>query len=581
MTQLPYLAWNVIGKEDFEHRSQEVFSSVADVLRNTLGPYGSTTIIETHNDYKVTKDGWNVLKAIDFNTVTEKNILMLLINIAQRVVRKVGDGSTSSVVSANYLLQKLTKFVQENNIRSKELLKLLEKVTAQIEEEILNVAWKIDREGDFHEIYNIAHISTNGDDEIASLIQQAYQATRSTAVHYAKSRSYKNELEIIEGFQSRIGYLDPTFVNTDNGTGEYSNMDVMIIDHTVENEYHLNFILEAQADAAKRGVGLLLIAPYFDTPIHESFASFCNREKAQLGKHYFVVARATMVNNHDKNAIRDLASLVGCTIVTENIINEYNKKRIDEEERKKMFNARLSGDVNELIETDPLKYIGRIGHVAIGAKQTLFQDFINKNEADYQACVLDAKNRLAKQEEVDEETAIINQDGYFLEERVKRLECKTAVIKAGGRTTLEKGANYDLLEDAVKASASAFKYGYTIGGNLSITTAISRIKRSAFLGFTTLSDTETKVLEAIFDAFIDVLADVLINAQITDIPVLDIHSNAFEGKGCYNIVTQSYDNKVINPVMTDIEILKGAISIVSLMISSNQYISLSPTISVR
>lgn len=581
MTQLPYLAWNVIKKDDFENRSQEVFSNVSNVLRNTLGPFGSTTIIETHNDYKVTKDGWNVLKAIDFNTVTEKNILMLLVNIAQRVVRKVGDGSTSSVVSANYLLQALTKFVKENNIRSKELIKLLEDTTAKIEDEILKTAWKINREGDFQEIYNIAHVSTNGDDEIASLVQQAYQATRSTAVHYAKSRSYKNELEIIEGFQTRVQYLDATFVNTDNGTGEYSNMDVLIIDHTVENEYHLNFILEAQAAAAQRGVGILLIAPYFDTPIHESFASFCNREKMQVGRHNFIVGRATMVSNHDKNSIRDLASLVGCTIVTENVINEYNKKRTDEEERKRMFNARLSGDINELIETDPLKFVGRVGHIAIGSKQTLFRDFINKNETDYQSCLRDAKNRLNAQNDLDEETAIINHEGYFLEERVKRLECKTAVIKAGGRTTLEKGANYDLLEDAVKASASAFKDGFTIGGNLSIMTAIRRILLDSTVGKESLADVEKDVHYAILGAFQGVLQDVLDNAQVTETDNKIILGKAIDGLGCYNIVTHQYDNKVINPVMTDIEILKGAISIVSLMISSNQYISLTPSISVQ
>lgn len=48
------------------------------------------------------------------------------------------------------------------------------------------------------------------------------------------------------------------------------------------------------------------------------------------------------------------------------------------------------------------------------------------------------------------------------------------VINVGGFTELEKSANYDLVEDAVKACESAYLYGYVPGQSISIRTAIKK-----------------------------------------------------------------------------------------------------------
>ncbi len=577
--QNPFLATNVISKEMFDSRSERVFDFVADTLANTLGPYGSTTIIETHNDYKVTKDGWNVLKALHFSNPVEENILMLLVNIAQRVVRKVGDGSTSSVVAARHLLNTLVKYTKENKVRSKVLLDDLKYVTELLVEEIQRSNKRVDMEGDFQEVYDLAHISTNGNDEIATLLQQAYQETRSTSIQYAKSRSSKNELEVIEGYQSKIAFLDPIFVNTDNETGVYNNPLVLMFDHTVEKEYHLDFIMDLYMKANAQSRPLLIIAPYYDNAMHETFGYICNKEKNEYGEHHMLVSRAALLTNHEKNMFKDLSALLGAKIVTENIINEYKKKTVSREERERTYDTRISGEANEYIEINPADHLGAVGTVTLGKRFTLFQDFVNVNTHELEMCKLDAANKLKAQQERDEETAIINHEGFNLEERVIKLRCKTAIIKAGGSTTLEKGANYDLLEDAVKAAASAVKHGFNLGGNLSIMNAVETLQQRQLENKVTLTAQQIELINRIDGAFFKVLEDVVTNAQ-TDIKAGEILDNAALGKGCYNLVTGEYDGKVINPTMTDVEILRGAISIVSMMASSNQYISLSPTIEV-
>ena len=42
----------------------------------------------------------------------------------------------------------------------------------------------------------------------------------------------------------------------------------------------------------------------------------------------------------------------------------------------------------------------------------------------------------------------------------------------------------------------------------------------------------------------------------------------------YNLITNQYDKNVINSCLTDIEILKATTSIVSLIVTSNQYLTI-------
>jgi hypothetical protein len=45
------------------------------------------------------------------------------------------------------------------------------------------------------------------------------------------------------------------------------------------------------------------------------------------------------------------------------------------------------------------------------------------------------------------------------------------------------------------------------------------------------------------------------------------------GDCCFDLNTEEYSDKIINSVRTDIEILRGAISIVGTIMSANQYIA--------
>ena len=89
------------------------------------------------------------------------------------------------------------------------------------------------------------------------------------------------------------------------------------------------------------------------------------------------------------------------------------------------------------------------------------------------------------------------------------------------------------------------------------------------------------IFEIIKSAFINVYGTVLINKykynETTDLAFIDNTIHETEKRGytqCYDLINDEFSDKIINSCETDIEILKASISIISLLISSNQYISI-------
>ena len=56
---------------------------------------------------------------------------------------------------------------------------------------------------------------------------------------------------------------------------------------------------------------------------------------------------------------------------------------------------------------------------------------------------------------------------------------------------------------------------------------------------------------------------------------LQVADNCVNDNKCFDLITDTYTDTIINSCMTDVEILKAVGSMVALLLSSNQFISLS------
>lgn len=554
-TEKKPLSWNVIDESSFRGRTRQVFEQVASTLVNTLGPYGATSIIEKFGELHITKDGWQILKKIAFNDNIENNILQLLVNISSQVVIKVGDGSTSSIVSAQSLLERLENDEELNKLRPKELINVLTKCANLIAQHIVEASTKINEETDpnLEEIYRLAMISTNGDEVVSRMIQEVYVKTSNPSIEFVKSRTNETKVEIINGYQGNISYLDGIYVNNDEGQCIIKKPVIMMFDHKLERE-HYDMIQKAISLAFNQHSRLVVIAPHYDKYILEIIRKQANIEHRGQGETQTVFTRVSLVNNNFHNIYNDFSIMTGGIIIKESDMFDYfDEKRTEE------------FDVSE--------FLGSVDKITIGDKTTRIEGFEKRNEDMYQLALRDAVSKYKKMEEQHHELTIVDVQLYELKKRVSKLRGVVGVIHVGGNSGLEKTSNYDLVEDAVKACESAYSYGYNIGGNLIIPITIEKLRGSIVAAGTM----EDRVLGLIDDAFRNVFTRVLGNKFRSEsvAELNEIVNLAVEKQACYDLITDEYSSEVINPCLTDVEILKAATSIVSLLLSSNQYISIS------
>lgn len=65
-------AINVISKEEFEKRVEEVFYLLWKTLSKSFGPYGAPTLIYNYPWSHVTKDGYTIMKSISMDASETK-----------------------------------------------------------------------------------------------------------------------------------------------------------------------------------------------------------------------------------------------------------------------------------------------------------------------------------------------------------------------------------------------------------------------------------------------------------------------------------------------------------------------------
>lgn len=553
---------NVIGKEEFRKRTEAVFADIANKLKCTFGPYGGDTIIEKGGDVSFSKDGHHVLKRFAYEDNIMNTILKLLFKIASQVNVKAGDGTTTSTVGAYYLYREIHNVAKRTNLRPKDLLDAINKVVEDICVKLQENAIQIDKDGDLEEIYKMAMVSTNGRQEIAEMIQHIYKVTGNPVIEYNKSKSIDSSYEIVDGYKMKfMHYIDNIFKNNDEGTCILQKPAVLMFNHKIQVEY-LNTIIRPSLDnAIQQGRRLVIIAPFFDNGLLNQIRNTLLQELKATGKTTTVYVRATLMNNHYQDLFGDFAALLGCTVIDERSAYEFCMEDSEQEYK-------------------PEDYLGTVEEMIVGKDHTYIKGFCNANNDLLDILKQDAISKFKEIEESTERATHITEAYIDKKERIAKLECKMGIINVGGTTELAKEANFDLVEDAVKACECSYLYGYVPGQTIGIQTAIQQLIKEERPAH------EIEIMKAISEAFTCVtrvllenkfesvsldLVKQMVEECVKGQEVIDINLTEQLEDGMFNV---AYTNVVINSCKTDIEVLRAAAGIIGLLLNSNQYVTL-------
>lgn len=543
------IKWNVVEEDVFKETMHTVFEAVAKTISRTMGPFGTTTIIEEKGQIVTTKDGYNVLKRIRFDDSIANNILDILHDIVHKVVVTVGDGSTTSTVASHALLESITNSTILERIRRKDFFDELSYCANAIIDYIVRNAQTISPENLGEEIRRVAYISTNGDNHVSDIIADIYDKTGNPVIELLNSRTIDTHHEIIEGYQIKNTYLDGIYINNDDRC-EYKNPMLLIFNHKLDyQEYYNKIIGPAMAYAMESGKQLIVMAPYYDNYSLDQIARQANAVVASGSKKFPVIyTNLSILNNMSKLELNDFACMCGCSVIKEDVVNHIEDKTFNLED-----------------------HIGEVETISVGPEFTLVTGFIKRNPAMYEILLQDAESKLKNELQLNIDSNTVSIASFECKRRLAKLQGVMSKIYIGGRSAMEKKTNHDAIEDAVKACESAYRYGINIGGSLIIPIAIKKLIED---------ENNTLIRREIFglldNAFRDVFKVVIRNKynQEKDYELVEeIIENCVNNEMCYDLINDEYTDKIINPCYTDIEILKATTSIIGLLLSSNQYVS--------
>lgn len=594
---------NVITEEEYRLRIHLLFEDVANILSKTLGPYGATSVLDKVGDVMLSKDGWQVLKKLAYMDEVQNTLLGLIVKIAHQVVMRVGDGSTTSVVGANQLLKQIDEIAKKTNLRPKQLLDTLEEVVGDICDKIQEIAVPINKEGDLEEIYKLALVSTNGDSDIAEMIRTIYLETGNPAIEFNKSKSSFTTYEVLKGYKLQfMTYIDRIFINNDNGTCNVKKPIILMFNHKLEQDYFETLIQPAIRVAINRGQRLVVVAPYYDSFLLQRFARELTLEFKATKTSTVVYTKASLMDEHRADLFNDFAALCGCTIINESIALDVMK-----------------GDMDFKAED----FLGEVEEMDIGEQSTFATGFIKKDEGMLAVLEKDAVSKYQDLHQAAEKSSTITEALVNAKQRMSKLKGNMGIINVGGSTELAKLANFDLVEDAVKACESAYLFGVTPGQTIGIQTAIRELRKTEKYNH---SEIHLLFLAAVSNAYREVTEILLENKFKEHVPhyimrrlveesverqaVIDIEKTEIEFVELLGVDELSspdgnlfqrllhkvekffgiedvddiikpeahvrelqFDDSIINSCRTDIEVLRATAGIVGLLLSSNQYVA--------
>jgi len=295
----------------FKDKAQEHLykgiKTLSKAVKSTLGPTGKNVLYNKNGRAVVTKNGFEVAQQIILENSYENMGAKLLKEAAQNTQKEAGDGTTTSIVLAEAMIEEGVKLLLDN-IDASEIKRGMDRAVKALLKNLSSQSKPIKSKED---LFHIATMGANNDRNIGRMLSQALEVVgKDGLVTFSSSPTCETSLEIIEGMQIASGYLSPYFAtNPQTMTAELKNPYILIIDQKIEQAETVVPILEKLTE--KSLGSLVIIAKEIVGKALETLT--INKVKKGLP---IVAIKAPESEDHQE-LLQDIASLTGATVIKE------------------------------------------------------------------------------------------------------------------------------------------------------------------------------------------------------------------------------------------------------------------------
>lgn len=427
------MAKQILFNENARIALKKGIDKLAEAVKMTLGPRGRAVVIEKgYGAPQVTFDGVTVAKEIDLPDKYENLGADFIKQAAEKTNDNVGDGTTTSVVLAQAMIDEGEKVIREKGFNviqlAEELKNSRDRVIALLEEQREDI-------NDNKKIQEVATLSAK-DVEIGKLIAEVMaKIGKEGVVAVEDSNTIGNTYEMVEGMQFDRGYVS-AYMITDQERMEAVLEDpyILITDKKISAISDIVPILEKIIQEGKKE--LVIVAEEIDG---EALATLVVNKLR--GVFNVLAIKAPGFGDRRKEMLQDIAIVTGAQFISE--------------------------DLGKKLDSVALADLGRAHRVAASKDNTVIVGGKGaKTEIENRVSQL--KNQLKKTES--------SFDKEKLQERLGKLSGGVAVIKVGAPTETAQKELKQRVEDAVAATRAAMEEGIIPGGGIALLNIVSKIE---------------------------------------------------------------------------------------------------------
>jgi chaperonin GroEL len=423
------MAKQLAFSEEARRRLKRGVDQLADAVTTTLGPKGRNVALDKKfGAPTVTHDGVTVAKDIELDDPYENMGAQLLKEAATKTDDIAGDGTTTSIVLAQAIVNNGLKVVAAgaNPMLVKRGIEAgVQKISARLRE----MAVEIDTQ---EEIASVASISAQ-DREIGELIAEVmWKVGKDGVITVEEGRGLEFETEYVEGMQFDRGYVSAYFVTSpETMEAVITEPYILIYDKKISAAADLMPVLEKALSRGKRE--LVIIAEDVDG---EALATLVlNKLRGMIN---VLAIKAPGFGDRRKAMLEDIAILTGGTVITEELGRKLESATLDDLGRAEKVVSTKDNTILVGGAGDEQRIKGRIEEIRVA---------IETSTSDY--------------------------DKEKLQERQAKLAGGVAVIKVGAATEVELKEKKHRVEDALRAARASVEEGILPGGGVALINALS------------------------------------------------------------------------------------------------------------
>lgn len=382
-------------------------NKIASVVGSTMGPRGANVLLEHKLPpyHLLTNDGATIIKAIELIDPIEKLGGSFLKEAAERSNGNSGDGSSTTTILLNAILEEGLK----TGNSTLEIKQSLDECLPIIEESIRSQTRQITVE----DIPAVARIAGE-DEELAQTLGEIYKTIgKDGIIHLEGSGTYDTSYTLIEGVRFvDTGYLSPYMAN-DRNKAVYEKPKILVTKNKIAHIKDIDPILQALIAQGEKS--LVIFTDDMDSNVARVLIEL--QKNPQRSINILIIKAPTLWKGY---VFEDFAKITGATIIED-----------------------ASG--TSLGNKFKLDWLGTCDTLIVDKEETT---------------VIGISDITEHIKELTEEGSTDSK------RRLSWLTTKTAILKLGAKSETELSYRMLKAEDAIFSSRLALQHGVVAGGGL-------------------------------------------------------------------------------------------------------------------